>query len=698
MSTKTTNLELTKDSSNEFYDIEKVNVNLDLIDAAVGNKVDKVDYVRTPAFGNAGGAVNAYTFNGMIATELVDGMSVYLNNEVAKNTGPSTLNWSGLGAKQITDAKGVALAVGKMPLNCIVGLRYNASTASFQLLGEGGEYGTAIASQVLTGNTLGTVNGVIPGTMPNNGSVGTQNLTVEGAEYTIPVGYHNGLGKVKAVITGILASVIKAGTTVGGILGTFTSDATATAGNLLSGVTAYVNGVKITGTIPSKAAATITPSTVNQTISANQYLSGIQTISAVVVPSAKVLNDTTIAGTTGTIPSKAATTITPSTVNQVIAAEQYLSGTQTIAGDADLIPANIRLDKNIFNVQGSNPYYVGATVNYKQLGLSNPPIKDLLYVAGGKQFIGVNGTDQAFFCYVSGSTLYVARLNTTTGQVISTYGDTVSNLNAETVKMTSNMSAAGYMKISAYSNSIGYQVWTLNSVGGLVSKVAGGPYSSYYLNTTLLDPDGYSYDFDVNQRSLIKYNQTAQGSIWAIYCDAGYDYFGGIVIVGSYIYTMALHNTNLIMKVEKRIVSTGAISTFKTHSIVGGQALPKPLVSDGVYIYAVTNTTLYRYNLECTLIDSYAIPNIKDACVFNNKLYLLQFEAQMSMVREKVLTYAISGSLTLLDSFSTPYLGVNNSFISMGLNNNLIVTGGVINNYYNYSIVYNVQENMTIGV
>lgn len=58
-----------------------------------------------------------------------------------------------------------------------------------------------------------------------------------------------------------------------------TSDGTATAYDMLSGATGYVNGVKITGNIQSKAAATITPGTSDQIIASGQYLSGAQTIS-----------------------------------------------------------------------------------------------------------------------------------------------------------------------------------------------------------------------------------------------------------------------------------------------------------------------------------------------------------------------------------------------------------------------------------
>ena len=54
------------------------------------------------------------------------------------------------------------------------------------------------------------------------------------------------------------------------------------------------------------------------------------------------------------VPNQGAQTITPGTSNKTIPAGTYLTGVQTIAGDADLISANIKSGANIFGVAGNS--------------------------------------------------------------------------------------------------------------------------------------------------------------------------------------------------------------------------------------------------------------------------------------------------------------------------------------------------------
>lgn len=86
------------------------------------------------------------------------------------------------------------------------------------------------AADVLVGKTIVDATGAeIEGTMPNNGA---KNSTLNaGGSYTIPAGYHNGSGKV---IAKDLASQ-----TAG----------TAAAAEILNGETAWVGGVKVTGSM-----------------------------------------------------------------------------------------------------------------------------------------------------------------------------------------------------------------------------------------------------------------------------------------------------------------------------------------------------------------------------------------------------------------------------------------------------------------
>lgn len=114
---------------------------------------------------------------------------------------------------------------------------------------------TAAADNILTGKTAFGAAGSVTGTMANNGAVAGNISTVAGT-YTVPAGYHNGKGTVSiaaAEQAKLISGNIKAGVTVLGVSGKTsvvdTADATAAAGTIISGKTAYVNGAKVTGNL-----------------------------------------------------------------------------------------------------------------------------------------------------------------------------------------------------------------------------------------------------------------------------------------------------------------------------------------------------------------------------------------------------------------------------------------------------------------
>ena len=81
---------------------------------------------------------------------------------------------------------------------------------------------TAAASEILSGKTAGVKGKTVTGAMPNNGGVVGTISTVAG-EYTIPLGYHDGSGKVSidaAEQAKLIAENIREGVTVLGVEGT----------------------------------------------------------------------------------------------------------------------------------------------------------------------------------------------------------------------------------------------------------------------------------------------------------------------------------------------------------------------------------------------------------------------------------------------------------------------------------------------
>lgn len=169
-----------------------------------------------------------------------------------------------------------------------------------------------------------------------------------------------------------------------------TSDATLdSGGKMLSGVTAYADGTKYTGTIATKTDSDLTASGATVTVPAGYYASQASkavasgsatapasisgssasvstgtntiTLSKTISVTPSVTAGYIASGTAGnasvsltaSVTTKAAATITPGTSAQEIAAGTYLTGKQTISGDADLVASNIVYGKEIFGVTGS---------------------------------------------------------------------------------------------------------------------------------------------------------------------------------------------------------------------------------------------------------------------------------------------------------------------------------------------------------
>ncbi|ALS25482.1 hypothetical protein IJ21_00270 [Paenibacillus sp. 32O-W] len=114
----------------------------------------------------------------------------------------------------------------------------------------------AAVGDVLTGKTFYQGGVKRTGTMANKTTdYGAPFTGQTGRLYLRPeAGYHNGTVRVYTDDGNFAPQHIKAGVPIWGVTGTFTSDANAAAADILSGKTAYVNGNKVTGSMPNRSA------------------------------------------------------------------------------------------------------------------------------------------------------------------------------------------------------------------------------------------------------------------------------------------------------------------------------------------------------------------------------------------------------------------------------------------------------------
>lgn len=334
---------------------------------------------------------------------------------------------------------------------------------NFPAVGQGGDTSdaTATAADILQGKTAYGADGKITGTIPS--VEGKQivpkaagQIAVAGNVYTtgariipkednfIPANIRKDVsiwGVVGTLDPGstpepdpnLIPANVKAGVTIDGVTGTFTSDATITADYILNGFSGYANGEKITGNIPSKDAATYTPGT------ADQYIN----------------------------------------------AEQYLSGAQKIAGDANLTAGNIAQGKEIFGVTGTFTSDANATAESMQLGVS---------------------------AYVNGTRVV--------GTAPIQEGKTVTPTTTEQTAVASGSFTSGAVKVAGDANLVAENIKEGVSIFGVTGTLAGG--GGGYVASSVNATTTFSYNIGFVPTSWIAFCQYTTsggsgGTTWKAY-------------------------------------------------------------------------------------------------------------------------------------------------------------------------------------
>lgn len=275
---------VTIELSNLTYDYGVFNTNTTFLRLAGGNQKEinkSIDTFIDNLYKLSAGTV--YTVNASGTndyTGIITGLTEYkeplaLAVKIPNDsTGACTININGLGAKAILKANGNA--VTNLKENSIYTMRYNGT--NFILQGEGGD-GNARPEHLVEGATATVDSGQIVGTMKKRSdfyildefapedNMRNDNFNIRFSSLdnincaninlsNLPTEYLNESAKI--YVQNLVPPYVKSGVKIGGnrgFTGTFTDDATAQAGHILSGQSAYIKGSKVNGNMPNRGEA-----------------------------------------------------------------------------------------------------------------------------------------------------------------------------------------------------------------------------------------------------------------------------------------------------------------------------------------------------------------------------------------------------------------------------------------------------------
>lgn len=332
----------------------------------------------TSIFGVTGTYVGEETgedYSGATATQnqILSGYTAYTQSGLVSGTIPTN------GVSDIT-VSGPTVTVSSGYYNTDISKSVTTATQATPTLSRTGNVVTATSTQ-----TTGYVSGGTKSSSLTLPTKATQTYTPTTTDQTISAGSWLGGDQIILGDPNLISSNIASGVSIFGVNGTHqgggggidTSDATATTADILLGKTAYVDGNRITGTIPTKTSANVSISGTNVTIPAGYYATqATKTIPTVELSSPSItttpgtkdlLIESTITQSAGytTGDTKTSSTIisaipggtyTPGTTLQTINSGVYLLGDIRINGDTNLKASNIRDGVSIFGIRGS---YVG---------------------------------------------------------------------------------------------------------------------------------------------------------------------------------------------------------------------------------------------------------------------------------------------------------------------------------------------------